>query len=274
MIRSMTGFGRARGFIVPWGRVSLEIRSVNHRFLDIIFHLPDSLLHLEQRLKEEISRYIKRGHVVCRLELNPSQLKKPVLNKRLIKEYYLTLRQLCRHIGIKEEVDINTLMGLPGVWSMQTQPSLFLGWAQIRPLVKEALGMVVKRRQREGIVLYNDLKKKVQRLGVTLRLIKARFRKVISRRIKQYKSEEEKNSFLKNSDINEEIVRLGSHLKNFTHCLKDSRAVGKELDFILQEMQREANTIGAKSIDTVISRRIIVIKSDIEKMREQVQNIE
>ena len=107
-----------------------------------------------------------------------------------------------------------------------------------------------------------------------LKIIKARFKKIIQQRLRLYKTEEEKDSFLRNSDINEEIVRLNFHLKNFIRSLLNKKPVGKELDFILQEMQREANTIGAKSIDAFISGRIVRIKSEIEKMREQVQNVE
>jgi uncharacterized protein (TIGR00255 family) len=269
MISSMTGFGRARDLISPWGRISLEMRSVNHRFLDITLNLPEGFLYLEQKLKDKIAKRIKRGHIICRLDINTSQLKKPILNK-----YYFSLKQISREIDLKQDIDINTLAGLPGVWSMQSQSSLSLGWAQIRSLVKEALDLVIKRRQQEGEVLCKDLRTRLHRLEKILKAIKARFRKVIKQRLEKYKTEEEKNSFLKSSDINEEIVRLSSHLKNFSRCLKNNKAVGKELDFILQEMQRETNTIGAKSIDAAISKRIIAKKSEIEKMREMVQNVE
>ena len=275
MIRSMTGFGRIRGFIAPRGRVILEIRSVNHRFLDVVLHLPEGLLHLEQRLKDEIGKRIRRGHIICRLEVGPFQLKRPVLNKHLIKQYYLSLKQISKQLNLKENISINTLMGLSGVWSMQSQPSLSISWTRIKPLVKGALDILIQKRQREGRMLYRDLVTRAQRLDRILKIIKTRFRNVIKQRVKRYDSEEEKNGFLKSSDINEEVVRLSFHLKNFIRCLKNTKvAVGKELDFILQEMQREANTIGAKSIDAIISNRVIGMKSEIEKMREQVQNVE
>jgi len=274
MIKSMTGFGAAKGFISPWGRVNLEIRSINHRFLDIVLHLPEGFLHLEQKLKDEIAKRIKRGHIICRLEINPLQLKKPVLNKHLIKEYYFSLKQISRQLNLKQDININTLAGLPGIWTIQSQLSLSLSWSKIKPLVKEALDILIQRRQQEGRALYQDLGARVQRLGEALKIIKRRFKKVIKQRIRSYNTEEEKNNFLRSSDINEEVVRLSFHLKNFTRCLKNKKAVGKELDFILQEMQREANTIGAKSIDAIISNRVIGMRSEIEKMREQVQNVE
>lgn len=273
MIMSMTGFARARGVLSPQGRISLEIRSVNHRFLDIVLHLPDGFLHLEHKLKHEIGRRIKRGHIICRLEINPLQVKKPALNKRLVKEYYFSLKQIAKQFKLRHDISINTLAQFPGIWTMQSQSSLSLSWGRMRPLVKEALDKLIQRRRQEGRVLYQDLVTRMHRLGAILKTVKTRFPKIIKQRLALYNNEE-KNSFLKSSDINEEIVRLSSHLKNFTRCLGSKKAVGKELDFILQEMQREANTMGAKSIDVVLSNRVVGMKSEIEKMREQIQNVE
>ena len=270
----MTGFARARGIMPSLGRVSLEIRSYNHRFLDIVLHLPEDSLQLEQKFKEGISERIARGHIVCRLEINIHRLKKPVLNKQLIKGYYLSLKQVSQQFNLKQDIDINTLAILPGVWSVQSQQSLSVSWGKIKPLLKEALDRLIKRRQQEGRALYRDLIISTQKLDKILKKIKVRFKRVIRQKLKLYESEEDKNSFLRNSDINEEIVRLVFHLKNFTRCLKSTKAVGKELDFILQEMQREANTTGAKSIDAIISDSVIGMKSQIEKMREQIQNVE
>lgn len=274
MIESMTGYSRARQFISPWGRVSLEMRSVNHRFLDLILHLPEGFLHLEQKIKEEVARRVRRGHIICRLEVKVHELKSPTMNKRLISEYYFSLKKICRELKLSEDISINTLMSLPGVCSIQSQPPLSLNWPRIKPLVKAALDRLVQRRQQEGRALYRDLKARVENLAGILKKIKARFRKAIKQRLEIYNNDADKNSFLRSSDINEEIVRLSFHLKNFARCLRSKKAVGKELDFILQEMQREANTMGAKSIDTFISGRTVRIKSEIEKMREQAQNVE
>ena len=274
MIKSMTGFAKTSAFIAPWGRVNLEMRSVNHRFLDISLHLPEGLMHLEPRLKEEMARKIRRGHILCRFEINLYNHKKPVLNTRLITEYYRALQKLRRYLGLKQELDINTLAVLPGAWTMQSAPRFCVNWLKIRPLVRQALEQLIDKRQKEGQVLGRDLKARAGRLQESLNAVKQRFNMLIKQRLKQYTSEAEKNSFLKSSDISEEIVRLDFHLKSFTRCLKSKKSVGKELDFVLQEMQREANTVGAKSIDALISGRIVGLKSEIEKMREQVQNVE
>lgn len=274
MIKGMTGFGRVRGFIAPWGRVGVEIRSTNHRFLDIALHLPEGLLHLEQKLKEELAKKIRRGHIICRLELNSLKIKKPVLNKELIKEYYLSLRQVSRRLNLNKDIDINTLAGLPGIWHVYSHSGLSPSWSRIKPLVNQALDRLIQIRQQEGRALGQDLGARSRKLGRILGIVKTRFKKVIKQRLNLYNTEEEKNSFLKSSDISEEIVRLSFHLKNFVQRLKNKKSVGKELDFILQEMQREANTIGAKSVDVVISNKVIGMKSEIEKMREQVQNVE
>ncbi|MFC1657799.1 YicC/YloC family endoribonuclease [Candidatus Omnitrophota bacterium] len=274
MIKSMTGFARARRMVSPWGRVSLEIRSVNHRFLDIVLHFPDGFFYLEQKIRDEISRRIKRGHILCRIEINTSHLKKPFLNKQLIQEYYVSLKQISRKFQLKQDIDINALAALPGVWSVQTHPHLSFSWGRLRPLLKEALDTLVRKRQQEGRALYKDLRLKVDKLERLLAAIRLRSRTAIKQRLGLYETEEEKNAFLKSSDINEEIVRLSFHLKNLSRCLRNNKAVGKELDFILQEMQREANTVGAKSIDAIVSGKVIGMKDAIEKMREQVQNVE
>lgn len=274
MIKSMTGFSRARRFIPLWGTVNLEIRSVNHRFLDVILHLPEGFLYLEQRIKDEIARKIRRGHIICRLEVRAHELKKPTLNKRLIKEYFFALKNICRQLKLNQDININTLMGLPGVCAVESHSPLSLDWSKIKPLVKEVLDRLVQRRQQEGRVLYRDLKMRVEKLDRILKGVKARFKRVIKQRLELYETDLEKNNFLRSSDISEEIVRLSFHLRNFARCLHNKKAVGKELDFILQEMQRETNTIGAKSIDTFIASRTVRIKSEIENMREQVQNVE
>ncbi|MBU0549463.1 MAG: YicC family protein [Candidatus Omnitrophica bacterium] len=274
MISSMTGYGRARRDILPWGRVSFEIRSVNHRFYDVVLHLPEGFLYLEQRFKDEIGKKIKRGHVVCRLELNSNDLKKPVLNKRMIKEYYSALKKLSSELNLKQDIKISALMDLPGVWAMQSRPASSVSWPQIRPLVREALDKAVKGRKQEGAALYRDLINRTNKASAVLKAVKARFAKVIKKRLTLCNNDADKNSFLKSSDINEELVRLNFHVKNFAKCLSSNKSIGKELDFILQEMQREANTVGAKSIDALISDKTVKVKSEIEKMREQVQNVE
>ncbi|MFH1577525.1 MAG: YicC/YloC family endoribonuclease [Candidatus Omnitrophota bacterium] len=274
MIKGMTGFGRARKVIPPLGKVNLEIRSVNHRYFDAVLHLPDGFMYLERKLKDEISKRIKRGHIVCRLEVNLYQFKKPGLNTRVIKEYHSLLKKVSRQFGLKQDININTLMGLPGIWNMESQSSLSVGWPKIKPLLNEALDKLIQRRRQEGKALYQDMRARAKGINAMLKAVNTRFNKVTKQRLKKYDSDIEKNSFLKSADINEEIVRLNFHLKSFLERLNDKKAVGKELDFMLQEMQRETNTIGAKSIDSFISGRIVSMKSEIERMREQVQNVE
>ena len=270
----MTGFSRVRKNIRSLGVVSLEIRSVNHRFLDIVLHLPEGFAHFEQRIKDEIGKRVRRGRIVCRLDINSHSIKKPVLNKRLIKEYYLSLKKMSQQLKVKQDLGISGLMSLPGVWSLQAEPSLYISWRKLHPLIKAALDKLINKRQQEGRELYKDIGTRLKIVESLVKKIKQRFKKVVSQRLRLYNADAEKNSFLKNSDINEEIVRLSFHLRSFNRCLKSKKAIGKELDFILQEMQRESNTIGAKSIDSFISGRIVRIKSAIERMREQVQNVE
>lgn len=276
MINSMTGFGTATSTVPTLGRVSLEIRSTNHRFLDIILHLPEGCMHWEEGLRNLISKRIKRGHVICKLEVVNLPAKNFVLNKHLLKKYYLSLTQISRQLHLKQGVSLDALMELPGIWITNSTSSLRTYWPMIKGLAEKALDRLMQKRQKEGRAIYSDLEAKLLRLNEAIKTIRVRFKKVITQRLSLFNTDEEKNSFLKSSDINEELVRLSFHLKNLTSQLrsKSERAVGKELDFILQEMQRETNTIGAKSIDALISGKVVGIKSDIEKMREQIQNIE
>ena len=176
---------------------------------------------------------------------------------------------------LKNEVGVDTLIRLPGVLSLaQNNAPRAKAWSQLRRLVQQATENFLLMRRREGEALQGYLKSRAQALKGHLEIIKARFKKVVKEKLSRMKAEEERSSFLKDTDISEEIERLSFHIKNFTAKLSRGGTIGKELDFISQEMQRETNTIGAKCCDTVISSEMIQIKSQVEKIREQLQNLE
>jgi uncharacterized protein (TIGR00255 family) len=166
-------------------------------------------------------------------------------------------------------------MHLPGVVSLaETKFSKERLWPHLKILISQTLESLVRARQKEGQALYVYLKNRAQAIDRSLGIVNKRFKKVIREKLKGLKTDEERTAFLKESDITEEVERLKFHTKNFKNKLVRSNPVGKELDFIAQEMQREANTIGAKACNVYISARVVQIKSQIEKIREQVQNIE
>jgi len=274
-MNSMTGFASKEMMISPFGKICLEIRSTNHKFLETGFHLPVGFLSLEEKIKKAIEARIKRGRVVCAANIVGGAAGDIFINKRLLENYVSALKKIQRHSCLKDEVRLDTLIHLPGVLSLtENRISKTRVWPRLRTLVDKTLDALVEMRRKEGRALHSYLKTRAQALEANLGVVKLRFKKVMRDKAAKLKTEEERFSFLKDADITEEIERLEFHIKNFQKKLSRAGPVGKELDFIAQEMQREANTTGAKSCDVVVSSRVVQIKSQIEKIREQLQNIE
>jgi len=275
MLNSMTGFGGKEREIAQLGKLSVELRSANHKFLDIVFHLPDGYLSLEDRIKKEIEARIKRGRVICAINITGQRAQKAFINQNLLKDYIAVLKNIKSRFRIENNISLGVLMHLPGVLSLAEDkiPKERI-WPQLKIVLNQALDSLAKTRGKEGKALYFYLKSRAQALDNSLAVIKDKFKKVIKKKLICLKTDDERVSFLKDTDISEEIERLTFHIRNLKNKLAKGGAVGKELDFIAQEMQREANTIAAKSCDAFISGRVVGMKSQIEKIREQVQNIE
>lgn len=275
MIKSMTGFGSSQAQVIGAGKINIQIRSSNHKFLDTVLHLPEGVLFLEENIKKEIQAKIKRGRITCVMNILGGLTSSVFINKGLLKNYLLSLKNIKEQFHIKDELSINTLIHLPGVLSLaENQISKTQIWPRVKILITQALDDLEKMRRKEGRALYAYLKTRAQKLRRNLEIIKIRFKKVVKEKLTLIKTDEERSSFLKDTDITEEVERLTFHIKNFTSKLSGDGSIGKELDFIAQEMQREVNTIGAKCPDIVISTQVVGVKSQIEKIREQLQNIE
>jgi len=275
MISSMTGFGAKEAKAAALGKISVEIRSTNHKFLETVIHLPQGYLFLEDRIKKDLEKRLKRGRVVCVIGINAEQLSTVSLNQRLLGEYILALKKIKGKTGINGSISMDTLVGLPGVVALsESAVPKERVWSHLSRLLNSALGELVKMRQKEGKALCGYLRVKGNYLKKGALAVEQRFKKVIQEKTACLKTDEERCSFLKSSDISEEIERLSFHISNFLHTLSKDGPVGKEMDFIAQEMQRETNTMGAKSCDKVISTQVVGLKSQIEAIREQVQNIE
>jgi len=275
MIQSMTGFGSARTRIAFFGKVTVELRSANHKFLESVFHLPVGFLSLEDKIKKCIEAKVKRGRVTCAINLAGGEGAGVFINKALLKNYILSLKKAGREFGIKDDLSLNTLIHLPGVLSLaESRVPVERIWPKLKILVEASVRDLARTRAKEGKALYGFLKNRAQGLNAHLEIIKSRYRKVVRDSLAAINTDEERSVFLKDSNISEEIERLAFHIKNFTGRLSRAGSAGKELDFIAQEMQREANTLAAKTFDTIISARVVQMKSQIEKIREQVQNIE
>jgi len=275
MTQSMTGFGSKEREIAPFGKISVELRSTNHKFLEIVFHLPEGFLSLEDRIKKEIEKKIKRGRINCVITVVGTQASSVFINRALLKNYLSTLNNVKKQFSIKEGPSLDTLIHLPGILSLgESRVSAGRIWPHLSVLVRSALNELVKTRHKEGSAMLGHLKNRVVSLKADTDFIKTRFEKAVKEKTSVMATDEERSAFLKDSDISEEIERLSFHARNFRNKLSKNVPIGKELDFIAQEMQREANTLAAKTFDVAISARVVQIKSQIEKIREQVQNIE
>lgn len=271
----MTGFGSHEVEIDSVGRISVELRCTNHKFLETVFNLPDGWISLEDKLKKEIEGRISRGRIYCAINIREQVAQGIFVNRKLLRNYLHQLNSIKKEFKINDSPSLDSLIRLPGILSLkENKPAGGHIWEQLRPVFLQALTGLLSARRKEGGALASLLKSRGQRLKKDLVFIKRRFTVAIKNRLNKIQAQEERLAFLNGADIAEEIDRLHFHINNFQQKIIKGGIVGKELDFITQEMQREANTLAAKSFDLVISGRAVQMKSQIEKIREQVQNIE
>lgn len=286
----MTGFGQSNR-LSEEVEVFVEIRTVNSRYLDIKTRLSRGLIPLEQNIKKIVELQLFRGRVDVQVDLKTNQSDQYDLNQNLV-ENYLLLAEKSRSLGAVGKVDVSSLLQFPGVVIPKQIDSTSepIGKA-IFETVQEAVNEVVIVRRIEGESLKSDLKKRLVRIAKTTdfiagqtEFIQSHYREKLKKRltdvisgqdIDENRLAQEMVYFVDRSDISEEITRLRSHLKQFQACLDlKGQAIGRRLDFICQEMGREINTVLSKSPLTTISEPGLEGKSEIEKVREQVQNVE
>ena len=294
-IRSMTGFGRGTGQS-PLGQFTAELRTVNNRYHDASVALPRELQPLEMRLRTLLKQRVPRGKVDCRVRWVPAQAQLPTveLNLPLAEAYHERLRQLAALTGEKQ-VPLQLLTTLPGVLEIGAldidEEQL---WGSLEPVLKSALQALDRERARGGAALAAQLSELGGQLRAELASIEARkdevvavFRQRLSLRLEQLLSELEGRMepgrlemevalFADRSDLTEEVVRLHTHLDRFDQLLTQGGddTVGRSLDFLIQEMNREVNTICSKSRDTGLTGHGLEMKSLLERIREQVQNLQ
>ena len=291
MIYSMTGYGRGIETIADL-EITAEVRSVNNRFLDLVQKSPRSLANYEPQIREMVSRYIKRGRVNLWIGITSETDKYQdlVLNKGLINAYLRISREL-KELGVSGEIDINHLLSLPEILSIDIDSNADESiWLCAQKAIKTALLELNNMRSAEGRELNNDFVERVKNLESIIKKIEMlsqnapveeldklrnRVRKLISDELlEQGRLELELALISDKIDITEECVRFHSHNKLFLEILENETSQGRKLNYLLQEMNREANTIGAKTSIAEVSHSVILLKDEIEKIREQVQNIE
>jgi uncharacterized protein (TIGR00255 family) len=294
MIRSMTGYGKAEA-VIDGRKIVAEIKSLNHRYPEISLRMPGFLFSLEPVVKKSIGKKISRGRVeaVIRVESdsilnNGSRIK---LNLPLIRNYYQMLRQVKEEFALKEDISLNSLTAFRDAFVAAEEEDDLTGfWGKLEPLLEQALARMTEMRENEGEALRRDLTERLAIIqasldGVSMRVpqVVMEYKKRLSERVREMaegiqideaRLVQEVAILADKSDITEEIVRLGSHIRQFYDMMDGQEPIGRKADFLIQEMNREVNTIGSKSSDTEVSRQVITMKSELSKLREQVQNIE
>ena len=288
MIYSMTGYAAAaREF--TWGALNVELRSVNHRYLDIQFRLPDELRGLEPPLREMLSTRMTRGKVDCRIALAAAAgpLRLPELNAELLGQLVALDRQVRDAFPGAAAVRVSDILRWPGILGTEELP-LEEAKTACRELVQAALAEFVAARAREGAKLQALILERATAMEARLAdvlprmpLVLAGFRDKLAARLKDAmvngddeRIRQEITLFANRIDVDEELSRLTAHIAELRTILDAGGAVGKRLDFLMQELNREANTLGSKSVDLAITQAAMELKLLIEQMREQIQNIE
>ncbi len=292
MARSMTGFGTGE-ITTATGRYSAELRSVNHRFCEILVRLPRDLMPLEDRVRALVQTRILRGRVEVAI-IREDHGKRPRTVKTdldLATAYVTALNDLKRVLSLSGTLDLSDLIVLPDLIRIEEQKEdLEASWPAIAEGVGVALDRLIAMRETEGARLASDLHQRVERLGRIIAEVEERAPQVVreyhtrlTRRVQELvaaapvdaaRLATEVAVFADRSDITEEITRFRSHLAQFQATLRSEGAVGRTLEFIVQELGRETNTIGSKANDLEVTRRVISMKGELESLREQIQNVE
>lgn len=290
----MTGYGRGDSIEGAY-KITTEISSVNRKQSEIAVNLPRELELLEPRVRNEVNRRVARGRVTVKVLLHAGEgvsSGKVQLNTALAKAYARELARLAKELNIPGPITLDHLLRAPGVLRTDDLSNEAEAvWPAVEKSLDQALTALVAMRVREGVHLAKDLKKRIAVMKKSVGLIRVEAPGMVKRYQAQLRERiqnaglalpaetderllKEVVYFADRSDISEELTRLASHFKQFDELSKSAEPVGRTLDFLAQEINRELNTIGSKATDQTISREVIGLKAELEKFREQVQNVE
>ena len=292
MIKSMTGYGRAEAN-EQQRKITVELKSVNHRYLDANIKMPKNLSFFEAPIRNFLKEYMQRGKIDIYISYEDYTQKRVTLkyNREIAREYMGYFQKMSEEFGLENDIRVSGLSRYPEVLTMDEEPLEERElWSFLEPVLREACVKFVESREKEGVHLKEDLLSKLKGLEEKVLLIMERSPQIV--REYREKLEAKTKELLGDAQIeesriaaeviiyadkicnDEETVRLQSHIKNMEAVLEDESSVGRKMDFIAQEMNREANTILSKANDLEISNLAIDLKTEIEKIREQIQNIE
>ncbi|MDY0234412.1 MAG: YicC/YloC family endoribonuclease [Gudongella sp.] len=293
MVKSMTGYGKGEAENALF-RLKVELKSVNHRYLDINIKLPRYLIYLEERIKKLIKDQLNRGKIDIFINLdfiNQSSIDVKV-DIPLANSFKSALDSLILELGIDDKVRLSNILQISDVIKTEKKDlDEDLTWGTLQLAVSEALAGITQMREYEGEQLKTDILLKLNEIELIMEKIKSRsplvveeYRIKLNERIKYLMDDSnfidydrlalEVAIISDKSSIDEEIIRLGSHINQFREILNQESPVGRKLDFLIQEFNREINTIGSKSSDSILVNSVVDLKSEVEKIREQIQNIE
>ena len=292
MLRSMTGYGRGHQVIGNYD-ITVEVKSVNQRYFEFSSRIPKAYQFLEEKIKTAVQNGCSRGKVEASvsIQLIGGGENEVTLNVDITRGYLAALRSSAGELDLLDDLRLSDLVQFPDIFTVRKReldPEEV--WEAVRGVAEEAVNSFVRMREREGRQLKEDLVGRLENIAGTLSFIEERapvlkeeyynrlYQKITElladKNIDETRLVTEAAIFADRVAIDEETVRLRSHLKQFAELLETDQPVGRKLDFLVQEMNRETNTIGSKCQDVDITRRVVDIKSEIEKIREQIQNLE
>lgn len=292
MLKSMTGYGRTQK-IINGRDIIVEIRSVNHRYYEYSSRIPRTYNYIDEKLKALIKQNVSRGKIDINVTINNIEGKDTeiAINKSSAEGYVNALRSVAEELGIKDDITLSKLIKLPDIFNVQKTPDDEEQlWHHVSEVANEAIEKFVKMRETEGEKLRNDILEKnalifgmVQKIEELSPQTVENYRNRLYQKLKEILDGKEVDQqriiteaavFAEKIAVDEETVRLRSHISQLTDLLDSCDAIGRKLDFIVQEMNREINTIGSKAQDLNITRLVVDMKAELEKIREQIQNIE
>jgi len=294
MVKSMTGYGIAT-VDLPIGKVSVEVRSLNHKYFDLSLKLPRGCFQWEARVRDLVKERIDRGRVdlTMKLQRSTTQMAQYQMepDMALAQTYVQCLREMRDRLGVAGEVTVDHIAAVREILSFQErEDDVEVYWGKCRHAVIQSLEVLDDFRRREGAMLGDDVRVRVATIKALAQEIKRRAPQAVQESWEKLRerlralldgTELDEARFVQEvavladrADITEELTRLDSHLDQFAAQLEEEDAVGRKLDFIVQEMHREVNTIGAKVGDTAVTQMVVEIKSEVGKIREQIQNLE
>ena len=292
MMKSMTGFGRGE-YQGDGMHVEVEVKSFNHRYCDVFPHLPRRLNSLEGQLRNLVKQRVSRGRIEITVQSDLASLadQKLELDLNLARDLHLALKTLQENLALPGEIRLETMANFKEIFSRkEVEMDVEKEWAAIQVALEGALNGLESMRREEGAVLHRDFGQRLKTVEEIVGTIEERAplalqacRERLAQRVKELSGgiavdegrlAQEVAYLAERSDISEELVRLRSHIHQFREMLDRAEPMGRKLEFILQEINREANTIGSKANDAGVAQMTVDIKAELEKMREQVQNVE